>query len=439
MAWRLSDVLLFHFRFPSSSRSSTVSLVSDTVSASLEVSSRQFQGETNYFDYLCDARAKLKQTSRACHHWLFLYDGESPTPDSIIASDKISSSREGAGVTNSLNKSQDNSATVQHAELESSLKNSRMKDEDDRAAGGDNGDKETFDQKLTHIDRNSSVCSVDMCSKKAGTGLSQKVDPKLYASLHDLNSFMEYLNEQDLCTNDERGLIVQPFGEDLTDFSDFLKNLVEEGCQETMVNNVEGIVNGSLDLPEVSLPTNTAQSSSFHQSELPASVPSMAEFSRHSKANFEENAVTKMSKPSAAGSWNGQPGSRRSSSLDLSQGPSDGNCEKVHSDANKSKNTNSSIVTTDSYFSYANSVTISKEQIISKSIPAAVKLNQNSLHSLPGSVFSSVKSQGDLSPFRSLLSSSEELRLTAPQSPGSRKLRYLNDPPNIGWCLINFI
>ncbi|XP_059145478.1 FHF complex subunit HOOK-interacting protein 1B-like isoform X2 [Physella acuta] len=179
---------------PPTQKSTTTTSLPNMITSPDQVPNHQ-RGETSYFEYLNDARNKLEQTVKACQHWTYLYDGESPPPDSI----KNSQTKPKASAAKASN-----IPKTGYIELGSIAKQTQEEKVTPRSS-----------QPADSSDSNDISLSKEINVKHENNKLMNAV---LYSSLEDLDSFIKYLSEVEV---DEGGSV--SVSESLASLEDLLQ------------------------------------------------------------------------------------------------------------------------------------------------------------------------------------------------------------------------
>ncbi|KAK7097514.1 FHF complex subunit HOOK-interacting protein 1B-like isoform X2 [Littorina saxatilis] len=217
--------------------SDTASVASMELTTSIPEEASSFS-ESCYTEYLLQARAVLEQCARACRNWSAPYDGEHPPPDAVldhpvpsVAYGNIAVKVEGtasresgkdtskdAGSDTAVERQRSNSTVklLSHGNvpdpgsvhppdsltLESQTNSDQRPSGASRLGGGDNAAL----AKGPSDSSSSSVIADRQCNKvpsSSSSALSQPPPPsidhdKLHSCLHDLDSFLAFLNEMNL-------------------------------------------------------------------------------------------------------------------------------------------------------------------------------------------------------------------------------------------------
>ena len=258
-------------------------------------------GESSYLDYLHDARQVLTQKKHACTHWSYLYDGESPLPDSVRSSSHTSSQDGGpkneSGQIDSKGKENQHPPTG-FIEVGSILKSSRELRE-----SSNDSDASKKDSKNEIVAKSADVEDAVFLSAKSRDANSQKrcnngkgerveregmlQEAKLYASLESVDTFLAFLLDWNNCKSapdlEDSGNSVM---EAASLLEDMLKELEKLGSTRNSVRfsvndskeeddgHPESTINVSslspISIREENMSnTNQSMVSSFNQSEIP--------------------------------------------------------------------------------------------------------------------------------------------------------------------------
>ncbi|KAI8798829.1 FTS and Hook-interacting protein [Biomphalaria glabrata] len=338
-------------------------LTSPSTVASTSSLESQLQGESSYFEYLHDARRRLEQTGQACRHWTFAYDGESPLPDSIK---KLEASIEEKSKA-ADNKKQELSPKTGFLEvgaidkLESSNKpiTSPKKEQ----------------PLISSVKEKAVLPNTNMCNNKTISGNNREVNPKLFVSLENLESFMSYLSSVEIDSGEFTGHSME---EVISSFSDFLDFTVNRHA------NKHRELGDSCDKNSVKVGT-------------PSSINTFSKTINHN--------------PVLISSVNPVSSSSEASDLTL---------KNVDSNDSPTAVTKSSTSAASSH----------KERSVPKDFPSSLRTNLNPLYAGTSPVKPLPSSSEILSPLRTEDPVSPNYR---------RQLNYSNDPPNIGPFLCNLL
>lgn len=331
-------------------------LTSPSTVASTSSLESQLQGESSYFEYLHDARRRLEQTGQACRHWTFAYDGESPLPDSIK---KLEASIEEKSKA-ADNKKQELSPKTGFLEvgaidkLESSNKPITSPKNEQPL--------------ISSVKEKAVLPNTNMCNNKTISGNNREVNPKLFVSLENLESFMSYLSSVEIDSGEFTGHSME---EVISSFSDFLDFTVNRHA------NKHRELGDSCDKNSVKVGS-------------PSSINTFSKTINHN--------------PVLISSVNPVSSSSEASDLTL---------KNVDSNDSPTAVTKSSTSAASSH----------KERSVPKDFPSSLRTNLNPLYAGTSPVKPLPSSSEILSPLRTEDPVSPNYR---------RQLNYSNDPPNIG-------
>ncbi|GFR70508.1 FTS and Hook-interacting protein homolog [Elysia marginata] len=169
----------------------------------------QAAGESSYLEYLYDARQALAQKKHACSNWSYLYDGESPLPDSVKRYDPVFSQEPGRSRSDGKENIEDKEKADGHPptgyiELGSMLKSTNESREGpDGLEALEKSSEIKAETEGTDIEdsvflsaKNREEDSQIKCNKGKG-GRAENEDTlkqaKLYASLESVDTFLAFL------------------------------------------------------------------------------------------------------------------------------------------------------------------------------------------------------------------------------------------------------
>ncbi|XP_005107718.1 FTS and Hook-interacting protein isoform X2 [Aplysia californica] len=427
--------------------------------ASADQGSGDQQKESCYFEYLHDARHRLDQSAQACQHWLFKYDGESPPPDSISSSEKA---EEGAASTkkgdngSALKEPEDSVPKTGFIEVGSILKKTMGEGATAEDPTRSSESRVTFDLKSNNVNVDDDSVFSDSdgkCNITNGPEATQFGDPKLYASLDSLDSFMAYLYDQELSSEEGSDASGHDLDKSLASLDEILDAAAlgsHQRCSSAKEGGdvTAGSLSSSVDVSSISpIPPDKSQFTFVSQSEIPVNDLPKAEASQMSKGDrtaFEQISMSEVPSDVKVTMQKKQPNPEASSLVDISIVPGNDSGSAATSPPPLASESNEKKFATSAANDRASGTvsvpvsTTKSERNVPKDFPKGFASHPNPLYAMSASSILSplkqVLSPGDMSSsFKSLLFPSDEFPATTPSSPGSKKqLRYLNDPPNIG-------
>ncbi|BFZ24048.1 hypothetical protein BsWGS_27087 [Bradybaena similaris] len=410
------------------------------------------QWETSYFEYLHDARNRLEQTLQACHHWTFPYDGENPPPDSITNADTSSSAvSKGKGAAHTITAGHRPAPATGYIEVGTILNAPQTDSSDINKVNKSAAHRVSFDVRSVDLNTSTAVAlSEETCNKRV-SGRKLELDPKLYANLESVDAFMNYLNELHFGLDDEPMIgTVQDLGQCVQELEDLLKSVPSRELSRTSLSGDDrgDIWNRSSNSVNVSMLSPLGMQLSSRQSQVLLHDASHLEFSsNHQSAN--EDVLTPGSLSGSSVTMQNEQLHQQSPTLEdeplvphkpgtdkdvsVVQSWTDKDVSVVHSGTDEDV---SIVQSLDDHHRKTSSpaspeaATTNRERNVPTDLPTPLKSNSSPL---PGSVFSPMKSTVDmLSPFRLGHTPADEFPVASTSSPVLKKLKYLNDPPNIG-------
>ncbi|KAH9505688.1 hypothetical protein Btru_055502 [Bulinus truncatus] len=329
--------------------------------------------ESNYFEYLHDARQRLEQTGEACRHWTYAYNGESPPPDSVRILNKLEKSnsktvQETKKIEVSPKTGYLEVGAIEKLETANEMKSLGVKEQI--------APKDTTESAKTE---KSLLLNNNMCNSLSLAGASRELNLKLFASLENVESFIDYLSDQEASAGgDTVGLSVE---EVVSSFSRFLDTVSAEHVSRSLSDNQNSVNTslGSSSVVRIQKATNLESSSN-------------AKHAVHMNSSPEKTEVTLANRAACKADL-------KDTTLADMQSPPDASSTK-------------------------------RERSVPKDFPSSLRSNLNPLYTMT-------------SPLKPLLSPGDVMSPGKPDEPVSpllrKQLNYSNDPPTIGPFLGNLL